>query len=99
MSKKPAAAKVEGNRHCEAPFLLERERYLRHCAELGATPGSLCIKRNELIWIARLLPATASQGVDISVLHEIARKRASIHTGVTMGYRMIVTARPWLRLR
>ncbi|MDR5784956.1 tyrosine-type recombinase/integrase [Caballeronia sp. LP003] len=97
MPKKPAPAKVEGNRHREAPFLEERERYLRHCAESGATPGSLCIKRNELIWIARLLPATASEGVDISVLNEIVRKRASMHTGVTMAYRMIVAARPWLR--
>lgn len=97
MSKKPALAKVEGSRHREAPFLQERERYLRHCAEFGAAPGSLCIKRNELIWVARLLPATASHGVDVSLLHEIARERASMHTGVTMEYRMIAAARPWLR--
>lgn len=97
MSRKSTHAKVAGSRHREAPFLPERERYLRSCADSGATPGSLTIKRNELIWIARLLPATASQGVDISQLHELVRQRASMHTGVTMSERMIVAARPWLR--
>jgi integrase/recombinase XerD len=97
MSKKSTRAKVADSRHREAPFLQERERYLRCCADSGATSGALSIKRNELIWIARLLPATAPQGVDIGQLHELVRRRALIHTGVTMGDRMIVTARPWLR--
>lgn len=97
MSKKPTRVKVASSRHREAPFLPERERYLRSCADSGATPGSLSVKRNELIWIARLLPATAAQGVDISQLHELVQQRASMHTGVTMAYRMIVAARPWLR--
>jgi len=97
MSKKSAPAKVPGRRHRDAPFLQEREQYLRYCAESGATSGSLTIKRNELIWIARLLPPTAPQGINICQLHELVRQRASIHTGVTMGERMIVAARPWLR--
>ncbi|SFB01724.1 Amidase [Collimonas sp. OK607] len=97
MSKKPIPAKVAGSRHREAPFLQERERYLRHCAESGATSGSLSVKRNELIWIACFLPPTAPQGVDINQLHELVQQRAALHTGVTMGYRMIVVARPWLR--
>ncbi len=33
--------------HDDAPFAEERNRYLRHCAERGATPASLKIKRNE----------------------------------------------------
>jgi len=90
-------AKVVDSRHREAPFLPERERYLRSCADSGATLGALSVKRNELIWIARFLPATAPQGVDIDQLHELVRQRASMHTGITMGERMIVTARPWLR--
>ena len=97
MSKKSTPAKVASSRHYEAPFLSERERYLRSCADSGATPGALAIKQNELIWIARFLPATAPQGVDIGQLHELVRQRASIHRGVTMGERMIVIARPWLR--
>lgn len=97
MSRKSTHAKIAGSRHREAPFLPERERYLRNCADSGATPGSLTIKRNELIWIARLLPATAPLGIDIAQLHELVQQRASMHTGVTMGARMIVAARPWLR--
>lgn len=97
MSKKSTQVKVAGSRHREAPFLPERERYLRNCADSGATPGSLTAKRNELIWIACLLPMTAPQGIDIGQLHELVRQRASMHTGATMGERMIVIARPWLR--
>ncbi|WP_268963843.1 hypothetical protein [Paraburkholderia nemoris] len=41
-----------------------------------------------------MLPATASEGVDVSLLHEIARKRASMHTDGTMEYRIIAAARP-----
>src|SRR3546814_9709070 len=78
MSKKPAPAKVADSRHREAPFLQERERYLRYCADSGATLGALSIKRNELIWIARFLPATASQGVDIAQLHELDLGRAHV---------------------
>lgn len=97
MLKKSIHVEVAGSRHREAPFLPEWERYLRFCEDSGATPGTLDIKRNELIWIARLLPATAPQGVDIGQLHELVRQRALMHTGATMGGRMIVTARPWLR--
>ncbi|WP_332879640.1 tyrosine-type recombinase/integrase [Massilia sp. S19_KUP03_FR1] len=97
MSKKSTHAKVAGFRHHKAPFLSERERYLRSCVDSGATPGSLLVKRNELIWIAHFLPATAPQGVDIGQLRELVRQRASMHVGATMGERMIVIARPWLR--
>lgn len=97
MSKKPTRAEVAVNRHCEAPFAAERERYLRHCADSGATTGSLSVKRNELIWIARLLPTTAAQGVDIMQLHELVGQRATMHAGVTMAYRTVAIARPWLR--
>ena len=97
MSKKSTVVKIAGSRHLDAPFLQERERYLRNCAESGATPGSLTVKRNELIWIASLLPSTAPQGVDIIQLNDIVRQRTAWHTGATMGYRMIVAARPWLR--
>lgn len=97
MSKKPNATNITSKRHHEAPFLEERERYLRYCVNSGATSNTLSVKRNELIWIASYLPATASQGVDIAQLHELVRQRALTHTGRTMGRRMIVVARPWLR--
>jgi integrase/recombinase XerD len=45
----------------DAPFADERYRYLRYCAEGGATAASLKIKRNELLWIAaRLGPDAAA---------------------------------------
>lgn len=97
MSKKSTHVKGAGNRHHEAPFLSERELYLRSCAASGATTGALSIKRNELIWIAHFLPPAAPQGVDIGQLRELVHQRALMHTGATMGERMIVTARPWLR--
>jgi integrase/recombinase XerD len=59
----------------DAPFADERNRYLRHCAEGGATPASLKIKRNELLWIAERLGPDASQGIDIEALQRIATER------------------------
>ncbi|EAZ5467476.1 integrase [Salmonella enterica] len=84
------------NRDRDAPFWEERIRYLRYCANSGASPGALTIKRNELFWIAHYLPDNASQGVSIKQLHEMAKRRSLIHKGHTMTERMIVIARPWL---
>ena len=39
-------------RHCDAPFADERERYLQHCANLGATRATLRVKSTELLWLA-----------------------------------------------
>lgn len=97
MSINATCPKVVEDRHWAAPFLSERERYLRSCADAGATQGALTVKRNELIWIAHFLPETAPQGVDINQLRELARQRSLVHTGATMADRMIVVARPWLR--
>ena len=56
----------------DAPFADERDRYLRHCAEHGATPASLKIKRNELLWIAAHLHPDAHKGVGIEMVQRIA---------------------------
>jgi len=62
-----------GHHHDDAPFAEERDRTLRHCAEREATPASLTIKRNELLWIAmRLGPDASSEGIDIEALRRIA---------------------------
>ncbi len=84
-------------RHHEAPFAAERELYLRHCFETGATLASLRLKNRELIWIARLLPSDAATGIDMAGLDEVVRRRKLIHTGATTGRRSIDIARPWLR--
>jgi site-specific recombinase XerD len=84
-------------RHREAPFALERERYLQHCSDSGATTASLHVKSNEILWIASLLPDDAAHGVDMSQLQEVVRQRKLVHTGATTGQRVVDIARPWLR--
>ncbi|MHB8456004.1 MAG: tyrosine-type recombinase/integrase [Acidiferrobacterales bacterium] len=97
MSNKSTHAKYLANRHSEAPFAVERDRYLRHCEDSGTTPRYLHIKRNELIRIARLLPGNADQGINIAQLREIARLRTSMRNSVTIERKVIVIGRPWLR--
>ena len=65
-------------RHRAGPFAEERERYLQHCAEHGATHGALRMKANELLWLCRHLRRDASQGIDILALQELARERGSL---------------------
>src|SRR5215472_13663678 len=84
-------------RHSEAPFAAERERYLQHCADLGATYATLRQKGTELLWIARLLDKNAPQGVSAEQLEEVVRRRTSVHKGRTTAQRVINIARPWLR--
>jgi integrase/recombinase XerD len=64
-------------RHRDAPFADERDRYLQHCVDQGATRATLRVKSNELLWIAWHLDASAPQGVDIETLQDIARARRS----------------------
>jgi integrase/recombinase XerD len=86
-----------GRRQGDAPFAAERDRYLRHCAEHGATPGSLKIKRNELLWIAIRLDPDTHEGIGIEVLHRIANERKRLHGAVTAARRVVDIGRPWLR--
>lgn len=84
-------------RHSDGPFADERDRYLRHCADFGATRGTLRQKGNELLWFAHHLGSQATDGVDLEKLQEIAFERQSICKGRTAGQRLINIARPWLR--
>jgi integrase/recombinase XerD len=52
-------------RHGDAPYAIERERYLPRCAEQGATRATLRMKAKELLWLAQHLEADASEGVDM----------------------------------
>src|SRR5947209_13625951 len=81
----------------DGPFGDERYRYLRHCAEAGATAASLKLKRNELLWIAARLDPDASKGVDIVTLHRIATERQHLKGAVTAARRVVDIGRPWLR--
>jgi integrase/recombinase XerD len=81
----------------DAPFVDERDRYLLHCAEGGARPAVLRVKRNELLWIARFLGPHASQGVSMETLLQIAHERQKLHGAVTAARRVVDIGRPWLR--
>jgi integrase/recombinase XerD len=81
----------------DAPFTDERYRYLRHCAEAGATAASLKLKRNELLWIAARLGPDASEGIDIEALQRIATERQRLKGAVTAARRVVDIGRPWLR--
>jgi integrase/recombinase XerD len=78
----------------DVPFADERERYLRYCAEQGATPASLKIKRNELLWIAKRLDPDAHLGIGIEVLQQIGNERQSLHGAVTAVRRVVDIGRP-----
>jgi integrase/recombinase XerD len=84
-------------RHRDAPFADERERYLRHCSEQGATRATLHMKAKELLWLARHLGSGAAAGVGIKDLQGIARQRQSVCRGTTTARRLIDIARPWLK--
>lgn len=81
----------------DVPFADERNRYLRHCAAHGASPASLKIKRNEILWIARHLDPDADLGVGMPELLPIAQARQTLHGAATAVRRVIDIGRPWLR--
>jgi integrase/recombinase XerD len=81
----------------DAPFVDERNRYLRHCAAHGARPSGLKVKRYELRWIARRLGPDAHFGVGMTELMQIALERQHLRGAATAARRVIDIGRPWLR--
>ena len=96
MSKPSTPAKLLAHHDDEAPFAVERDRYLRHCEDLGTSSHYLSVKRKELARIARLLPANAPQGIDREQLQAVARQRASGLSAV-IEKQVMTVGRPWLR--
>jgi integrase/recombinase XerD len=98
MDQTTDAGHAVGHYHDEVPFAEERSRYLRNFAESGASPISLRIKRNELLWIAmRLGPDASSEGVDIDALRRIANERQQAYGAGDAAQRVVGTGRSWLR--
>ena len=69
------SSEIACRRHRDAPFSNERERYLRHCAEHGATHATLRMKANELLWLAQHLGPCVSEGIAVDNLRDMARQR------------------------
>lgn len=84
-------------RHQDGPLAAERERYLQHCADSGATYWSMRIKCNELLWAATLLDSNADHDFNIDKLHALADRRMAFHNAATTRSRFITAVRPWLR--
>jgi integrase/recombinase XerD len=84
-------------RHRNAPFADERERDLRHCAELGGTRATLRSKSTALLWFSGHLEPSASQGIGLEQLQKIVQIRLTIYKGATTARTLIDIARPWLR--
>jgi integrase/recombinase XerD len=97
MNQVPSSDRPTDRGRDNAPFVDERNRYLRHCAARGAAPAVLKMKRNELLWIAEQLGPDARQGVGMDVLGRIALERQSLHGAVTAARRVVNIGRPWLR--
>ena len=97
MDQTPNAGHSAGRYDDDTPFAEERNRYLRHCAECGATTASLKVKRNELLWIAARLGPDASNGIDIEALRRIAVERQRLHGAVCAARRVVDIGRAWLR--
>jgi len=82
-------------RHRTAPLAAERERYLRHCADHGATAGELRKRAKCLLWIAKRLSAHDSDGIDAAQLSAIVHRPPS--PGPSMATVFVEVARPWLK--
>lgn len=82
-------------RHRTGPLADERERYLRHCAGYGATPGQLRKRAKCLLWLAKRLSVDESGEIDAARLHAIVYRRPS--PGPSMATVLFEFARPWLK--
>ena len=89
--------KADDHLFTDTPFADEQDRYLRHCAAHGSTPGVLRLKRQELAWIARHLGPEAVSGIGMAELSPIAQARQNVRGAATAARRVVDIGRPWLK--
>ena len=97
MHQTPRSGLAAERQRDTAAFADERNRYLRHCSDHGASPTTLKLKRNELLWISQHLDSRASHGVGMEALLPIAQKREKLNGATTAAQRVVDIGRPWLR--
>lgn len=97
MDERTNAGHSAERHHDDAPFAEERCRYLRHCAEYGATAASLRVKRGGLLWIASRLGPDAPKGIGIEALQRIAFEKQQALGSAAAARRVVHIGRPWLR--
>ena len=81
-------------RHRTGPLAVERQRYLQHCADQGATRGQQCKRAKCLLWIAKRMSGVDHHGVDATRLQAIVYRRPS--PGAAMAQVFLEIGRPWL---
>ncbi len=87
-------------RHCNGPLAMERDRYLRHCADQGSTLETLRLRARSILWVAEHMSPDDFGQVDASSLHEIVYRSASLATSMpapTTAATLVNFARPWLK--
>jgi site-specific recombinase XerD len=82
-------------RHRTGPLTAERDRYLQHCAEQGATHGEQRKRAKCLLWIATRMSPADRRGVNAARLHTIVYRRP--RPGPTMAQVFLEFGRPWLK--
>ena len=82
-------------RHRTGPLTVERERYLQHCANQGATDGEQRKRAKCLLWIAKRMWSGDRRGVNAARLHTIVYRRP--RPGPTMAEVFLEFGRPWLK--
>lgn len=84
-------------RHRDGPFAPERERYLLHCAEQGATYRTQRQRSGCLLWFAERMLPEDRDGIDSARLHAIIHAKPSPDPSVSYALMIIRHARPWLK--
>lgn len=85
-------------RHRDGPLAEQRNRYLLHCADQGATCESLRLKARSILWVAERMSPDDFGNVNISRLHEIVYGSAALATPApTTAAAFVNGARPWLK--
>jgi integrase/recombinase XerD len=87
--------KLALERHRTGPLAVERQRYLQHCADQGATRGQQCKRAKCLLWIAKRMSGVDHHGVDATRLQAIVYRRPS--PGAAMAQVLLEFGRPWLK--
>lgn len=85
-------------RHRDGPLAEQRNRYLLHCADRGATCESLRLKARSILWVAERMSPNDFGNVNVSRLHEIVYGSAALATPApTTAAALVNGARPWLK--
>ncbi len=82
-------------RHRIGPLALERERYIHHCGDHGATDREQRKRARCLLWLSKRMAPSDRQGVNAARLRRIVYRRPA--PGPSMAMVFVEFGRPWLK--